>query len=144
MNFIEKIIESLSNFGSFIGEWFMSLFTFLAKPLAFLLEIFEAIFYFIGKFFQIAVAIVSFFVALFQYFFSVAGGLFKSVRSFVGFAPAGSYDLPNASVIGFNGAIEQLNLTGLLSTIPNILIAVTWLIFALKIIKLYGGKGDLK
>lgn len=143
MNFVEKIIQSIQNFMSFIGDALLGIVQFLAKPLVFLLEFFEAIFYFVVRFFEIAIAIVSLFVALFQYFFSLVGGLFKGLRSFVGFSPAGSYTVPSASKIGFESALEQIGLTGFLTTIPNILIAIVWLIFALKMIQLYGGKGDI-
>lgn len=143
MNFIEKILQAFQNSMDFLGDIFSNLISFFVKPFALLLTFFEGIFYFIGKFFQVAVAIVSLFVALFQYFFSVVAGVFRTLGSFVGFSPVGSYSLPSASRIGFEGALEQIGLTGLLTTVPNILIALIWLIFALKIIQLYGGKGDI-
>lgn len=144
MNFIEKILESFRQFMWYIRRMMNEFVDFLAKPFAFILSFFEGIFYFIGKFFQVAVEIIQLFVALFQYFFSHAMALMRTLGSFVGFAPQESYYLPSAARSGFDGAIEQLGLTGLLTTVPNVVIALIWLIFAVKMVALFGGKGEPK
>lgn len=143
MNFIEKILESIRSFMWYIRRMMNEFVEFLAKPFAFILSFFEGVFYFIAKFFQVAVEIIQLFVALFQYFFAHAVALMKTLGSFVGFAPQTSYYMPSAARAGFDGVIDQIGLTGVLTTIPNILIALIWLVFAVKMISLFGGKGDV-
>ena len=134
MNFIETIIQLFFNIGDFIGSIFSSLIDFLALPFALLLQLLEGIFYFIVILFQVVIKIVQIFVALFQFFFSVVSALFISIGNMVGFAPTGELNLNYATRIGFDTALEQIGGTGLLTVVPNVLIAIMWIWFAIKVI----------
>lgn len=142
MNFIETIMQVIFNLGDFIGSLLGGLVEFLTLPLALLLSLLEGIFHFINVLFQIVVMILSIFVGLFQFIFSISGALFRTVFSWVGFAPSGSVNLPSASRHGFETVLDQVGGTGLLTVIPNVLIAVIWLLFAYKIIGLIGGSDN--
>lgn len=145
MNFIERIMQLFFNLGEFIGNVITALVDFLAKPLAFLLQFLEGIFYFIAVLFQIVVLIISIFVALFQYLFSIVGAFFRTIASWIGFVPSSSYALPYASREGFEATMEQVGGTGMLTVIPNVMIAIIWIYFAFKIIGLIGsGRGEVK
>lgn len=140
MKFIEVIQDLFFNLGDFIGSAIETLLNFLTQPLALLLSFFEGIFYFITQLFTVVIIIVKIFVAFFQFFFSIGSSLINTVTSWVGFVPSGSVSLPSASRHGFEAVLDQVGGTGLLTVIPNVLIAFIWLGFAYKIIGLMGDK----
>ena len=138
------ILDAFSFLFEFLGKIFQGFLDILLKPFAFLLALLEGVFYFISVLFQIAVGIIMLFVAMFQYFFLMVAGLLRTIGSWVGFTPSANYTLPSASKLGFQTTLEQIGGTGLLTVVPTILIAVLWLYFAIKMVHLFGGKGDVK
>lgn len=142
MNFIERIMQLFFNLGEFIGSLFNGFIEFLTLPLALLLSLLEGIFHFIGVLFQIVVLLMTLFVSFFQLFFSVVGAFFRTIYSWVGFAPSGSVNLPSWSRQGFETVLEQVGGTGLLTVVPNVLIGLLWIMFAYKMIGLVGNKGE--
>lgn len=137
MNFIEKLLDAFFNLGEHLTNLFTSLVNFLVKPLALLLQFFEGIFYFINVVFQILVLLVRIFVALFQFFFGLVASLFMTISNMVGFAPTGELNLNQATRLGFDTALSQVGGTGLLTVVPNVLIAILWIYFAYKIIGMF-------
>src|SRR5690625_4499118 len=144
MNFIEKIITGLKNIGDFLGSLLQDLIDLIVIPLAFLLELLEGIFYFIAKLFEIVVHIITIFIALFQFLFAVVSGLFKTISNWIGLTPVDNYHIPSDAELGFSETLKVIGGTGLLTVVPSILIAILWIFFAIKIINLFGNKGDIK
>lgn len=145
MNFIENIMDLFFNLGEHLSTLFNGFVEFLTLPFALLLSLLQGIFHFINSVFQIIILSVSIFVALFQFFFSIVGALMRTVGNMVGFAPSGSVNMNYATQLGFETALEQIGGTGLLTVVPNVLIAVIWLLFAYKVIGLLGDdKGKVK
>lgn len=140
MKFVDKILQALKNFGEFLGDLFMGLFDLILKPLAFLLEILMAVVYFFGVLLEIVIAVVMLFVAFFQFLFALATGLIRTVASWVGFTPSGSTNLPSASQQGFDTFLDVIMPTGLVTIIPNVAIALLWLITVIKIVGLFGNR----
>lgn len=138
------ILDAFSFLFEFLGEIFQGFLDILLKPFSFLLALLEGIFYFISVLFQIAVGIIMLFVAMFQYFFLMVAGLLRTIGSWIGFTPSANYNLPSTSKLGFQTTLEQIGGTGLLTVVPTVLIAVLWLYFAIKMVALFGGKGDVK
>ena len=60
----------------------------------------------------------------------------------VGFAPAGQLNLNYATRLGFDTALEQIGGTGLLTVVPNVLIAIMWIWFAIKVIGKFTNGSD--
>lgn len=143
MNFIEKIIELFFNLGEHLSNLFTGFIQFLTLPFAFLLSLLEGIFHFISVIFQVVILIIQIFVALFQYFFGIVSSMFLTISNMVGFAPTGSMSLDLATRLGFDTALEQVGGTGLLTVVPNVFIAITWLFFAYKLIGLFQNKGEI-
>lgn len=144
MNFIEKIIDLFFNMGEHLTTLFTSLVEFLTMPFALLLQLLEGIFYFINVLFQILIMIVRIFVALFQFFFKVVSALFISIGNMIGFAPTGEMNLNYATRLGFDTALDQIGGTGLLTVVPNVLIAIMWLWFGYKVIGKFSENGSDK
>lgn len=143
MNFIELILTAISNFGTYIGDLFSSFIEFLAKPLSYLLDFLVGVFYFIEQLFFVLVEFIKLFGALFQFLFAIATGLIRTISSWVGFTPSASYNMPSTSMQGFEYVLSTVVGTGLVNVIPMILIAILWILFAVKIIGLFGGKGEM-
>lgn len=141
MNFIEKIIQLFFNMGEHLTGIFSSFINFLTAPLALLLQFLQGIFYFINVLFQILISVIKIFVALFQLFFSIVGALFKSIGNMIGFAPVGEMNLNYATRLGFDTALDQIGGTGLLTVVPNVLIAIMWLYFSYKVIGKFSNNG---
>lgn len=142
MNFVEKIIDLFFNMGEHLTTLFTSLVEFLTMPFALLLQLLQGIFYFINVLFQILIMIVRIFVALFQFFFRIVSSLFITIGNMVGFAPTGELNLNDATRLGFDTALEQIGGTGLLTVVPNVLIAIMWLWFAYKVIGKFSENGS--
>lgn len=144
MNFIEKILSSIQNFGDFIGEMFSGFLDILVKPLAYILAFFEGIFYFITKLFTVVVEIIMLFVALFQFLFAIITGFFRTLGTWLGFIPSSSYNIPTSETQqGLNVFFEVLGGTGFMTLLPNVLIFLVWLGFIYKVINLFGNKGSV-
>ncbi|MEC3463138.1 hypothetical protein P9149_14635, partial [Bacillus thuringiensis] len=91
---IDKILGGFSKVGSLISKGFNNFFDFLAKPLGYLLEFLESIFYFFAMLFTVVVKIVKIFTALMQFFWALATSVLKTVGMWIGVVPSGSMHLP--------------------------------------------------
>uniref|UniRef100_UPI00203BAC23 hypothetical protein n=1 Tax=Bacillus cytotoxicus TaxID=580165 RepID=UPI00203BAC23 len=113
---------------------------FLATPIEYLFEFLKGIFYFVEKFFQVVVAIIKLFVALFQFLGAVITGFFKTLYSWL--TPSfngGDVGFPSASMRGFKTATDILLPTGLLTVVPAVVTCFLWYLFVRKLMDLFGG-----
>src|SRR5690606_30928706 len=68
---------------SYLGDLFGQLFELLSVPLGWLLEHLDGIWYFLTVLFNIVVAILKIFVALFQFIGAMAIGFLKTIKMFL-------------------------------------------------------------
>lgn len=141
MNFAEKLFELLEDGFNFLIDFLYEIVLFLAKPLAYLLQFLEGIFYLFYVLFDVVVVLIQIFVALFQFLFALTAGVFRTIQLWLTVNPdLNDVNLPNQSYTGFSVVIDQLQPTGFMTVVPTIAIAVTWFYFVLKIIGLFGGQ----
>ncbi|MED4965384.1 hypothetical protein [Heyndrickxia coagulans] len=113
---------------------------FLATPFQYLLDFLKGIFYFIEKLFQVVVAIIKLFVALFQFLGAVIAGFFKTLFLWVQHNfDGGNVSFPSASMKGFKVATDILLPTGLLTVIPAVVTCFIWYLFVKKLMDLFRG-----
>lgn len=140
MKFVDKLLSLLvSGFNKLIDSFF-ALAQFLAKPLAFILQFLEGIFYFISVLFQIVIQIVMIFVAMFQFLFAIVAGVFRTIKAWLTVSPnASDVSFPSMSNRGFSVVVDLVQPTGLMTVVPMVALAFLWFYFILKIIGLFGG-----
>ncbi|MDH2894497.1 hypothetical protein MX156_21605 [Bacillus cytotoxicus] len=136
---IDSILRGLSKFGNAMVNGFKATMEFLAKPLGYLLEFLEGIFYFFACLFKVVVLIVKIFTALFQFFWATATSVLKTLLMWIGVVPSGKVYLPHEAQNGFQVVIDKLMPTGLMTTVPIVATAFLWLFFGMKVFSLYGG-----
>lgn len=140
MKFVDKLLGLLKDgFDKMIDILFL-LIQFFAKPLAFLLQFLEGIFYFITVLFQIVIQIIMIFVALFQFLFAIIAGVFRTIYMWLTVNPnPNDVSFPSMSNTGFGVVVDLLQPTGLMTVVPMVALAFLWFYFILKIIGLFGG-----
>lgn len=139
MKFIDMILGLLEDGFNFVIDALFTFIEFLTKPLAFLLAFLEGIFYFITKIFEVAINVIMIFVALFQYFFAVVGGVFRTIAGWLSVSPSNDVTFRSSSNQGFQVVMDIVEPTGLLTVVPMVALAFLWLFFILKIIGVFGG-----
>lgn len=138
--FADTLAGWISSGLSFLGDMFSGLFSLLAKPLSFLLQLIEGIFYFIYKLFEVLVLIVQLFVALFQLVGSLIYGLLLNFKSMLTLNFSHTVSYPSTMNQGIKVVVEQiLQPIGFMTIVPAILLAVLWIWFAMRMIKLISG-----
>lgn len=135
----DAILKGLSKFGNAMINGFKSFMEFLTKPLGYLLEFLEGIFYFFACLFKVVVLIVKIFTALLQFFWAVATSVIKTLLMWIGVVPSGKVYLPHEAQNGFQVVIDKLMPTGIMTTVPLVATAFLWLFFGMKVFSLYGG-----
>ncbi|MEC1984458.1 hypothetical protein P9F15_29560 [Bacillus cereus] len=135
----DAILNGLSKVGNGIVKGFQASMEFLAKPLGYLLEFLEGIFYFFACLFKVVVLIVKIFTALFQFFWATATSVIKTLLMWIGVVPSGKVYLPHEAQNGFQVVIDKVMPTGLMTTVPMVATAFLWLFFGMKVFSLYGG-----
>ncbi|WP_078387061.1 hypothetical protein [Bacillus cereus] len=135
----DAILRGLSKFGNAVVNGFKSTMDFLAKPLGYLLEFLEGIFYFFACLFNVLVLIIKIFTALFQFFWATATSVIKTLLMWIGVTPSGKVYLPHEAQNGFQVVIDKLMPTGIMTTVPMVATAFLWLFFGMKVFSLYGG-----
>ncbi|MCU5198097.1 hypothetical protein OCE52_25220 [Bacillus mobilis] len=135
----DAILKGLGKFGNAVVNGFKSTMDFLAKPLGYLLEFLEAIFYFFACLFNVLVLIIKIFTALFQFFWATATSVIKTLLMWIGVVPSGKVYLPHEAQNGFQVVIDKLMPTGIMTTVPMVATAFLWLFFGMKVFSLYGG-----
>lgn len=140
MNFIDSILNSITDFAGYIGNLVSAVVDFLAKPLSYLLSFLDGIFYFISVLFDIVIKVIMIFVACFQFVVSLVMGLFRTLSKWMSFSFDTSYvSFPSTSGQGFQAVVDVLQPTGLFTVVPMILTGLVWIAFIFKIIGLFGG-----
>lgn len=139
MNFVEKLLDLITQGFNKMIDSFMILFEWLGKILGYLVEFLVGIFYFIWKLFEIVVEILQIFVACFQFVFALGSGVFRTIKMWIGVTPSGALNFPSVSNTGFGVVIDVASGTGLLTVVPMVALAFLWFYFVLKIIGLFGG-----
>lgn len=140
MKFVDKLLGLISIGFSNVIDAFFKLIEFIAIPLSYVLEFLKGIFYFLYKFFEIAVQIIMIFVALFQFVFALIGGVFRTIKNWLTINPsAGDVTFPSVSHQGFAVVTDLLQPTGLMTVVPLVALAFLWFFFVLKMIGLFGG-----
>lgn len=140
MKFVDKLLGLLKSGFDNVIAFLYSFVQFLAKPLAFLLQFLEGIFYFISVLFQIVVQIIMLFVALFQFLFAIIAGVFRTIKAWLTVNPnSGDVSFPSVSNRGFAVVVDLVQPTGLMTVVPMVALAFLWFYFILKIIGLFGG-----
>lgn len=117
---------------------------FMAAPLELLFDLLTGIFYFIFQLFAILIYIVQLFHALFQMFMSFAAALLNTLLGFTNFSTYGTIEAHSHIREGMNFFYERLEMYGVMTTIPNVINAFVWFIFAINMIGLIGSKGQIK
>ena len=141
MSFFDKVLQVLKNGFNNLIEFLYQIVLFLAKPLAYLMQFLEGIFYIFYKLFDIAVLIIMIFVSIFQFMVALTAGVFRTIKMWLTVNPdVSEFNLPNASYQGFQVLVEQLQPTGFMTVVPTIATAVVWFYFVLKVIGLFGGQ----
>jgi hypothetical protein len=143
----DALIDGITFLLSLIGAGFdavidalFAFIKFLAKPLSYLLEFLEGIFYFIMKLFEVAISVIMIFVSLFQFMFAIIGGVFRTITSWLTVNPSSAdVSFPSVTYQGFEVVIDLLQPTGMLTVVPLVALAFLWFYFAIKIIGLFGG-----
>lgn len=142
MPFVEKLFSSLRNFFSGVGDFFSSLMNVLVKPLSFLLDLLQAIFYFVTKLFDIAVEIIKIFVALFQFVGAMTVGFFRTLNNMLNpTIDKSQVYMPSSSEKGFNVFIDLVDPMGFLDIVPMVCLAILWCYF---VFKMYGLLGEVR
>jgi hypothetical protein len=150
MNFIDNILSGFNSIIDFLGSLFDPLFKlisggfnalldFLEKPLSLVYYFFEGIFYFISKIFDVVVLVIQIFIAFFQFLGSISRGLFNTLHYWLIPNLSDNTHFPSASDQGFQTIMDLLQPTGLLTVVPVIAIALTWIYFVMKVVALFGG-----
>lgn len=141
MSFFDKVLQVLKNGFNNIIEFLYEIVLFLAKPLAYLVQFLEGIFYIFYKLYDIAVLVIMIFVSIFQFMVALTAGVFRTIKMWLTVNPdVSEVNLPNASYTGFEVLVEQLQPTGFMTVVPTIATAVVWFYFVLKMIGLFGGQ----
>lgn len=141
MNFVEKLLQLIQDGFNFLIDALYQIVVFLAKPLSYLIQFLEGIFYLFYQLFEIAVMLVMIFVALFQFIIALTAGIFRTIKLWLTVDPdMDDVNFPSESYLGFQTLVEQLEPTGFMTVVPTIAIAITWFYFAMKIIGLFGGQ----
>lgn len=141
MNFAENLFYLIILGVTRLIQFLYSIVLFLAKPLAYLLQFLEGIFYLFYKLFDIAVLIIMIFVSLFQFLFALTAGIFRTIKLWLTVNPdVSDVNFPSESWTGFQVIVDLLQPTGFMTVVPTIALAVTWFYFVLKIIGLLGGQ----
>ena len=141
MSFFDKVLKVLKTGFNNIIEFLYDIVLFLAKPLAYLVQFLEGIFYIFYKLFDIAVLVIMIFVSIFQFMVALTAGVFRTIKMWLTVNPdVSEFNLPNASYKGFQVLVEQLQPTGFMTVVPTIATAVVWFYFVLKMIGLFGGQ----
>lgn len=135
----DAILNGLSKVGNGLVNGFKATMEFLSKPLGYLLELLECIFYFFACLFKVVVLIVKIFTALFQFFWATATSVLKTLLMWIGVVPSGKVYLPHEAQNGFQVVIDKLMPTGVMTTVPMVATAFLWLFFGMKVFSLYGG-----
>ncbi|MED1652181.1 hypothetical protein [Bacillus pacificus] len=135
----DAILKGLSKFGNAMVNGFKSFMEFLTKPLGYLLEFLEGIFYFFACLFKVVFLIIKIFTALFQFFWATATSVIKTLLMWIGVVPSGKVYLPHEAQNGFQVVIDKLMPTGIMTTVPMVATAFLWLFFGMKVFSLYGG-----
>ncbi|MCP9282325.1 hypothetical protein [Bacillus wiedmannii] len=135
----DAILSGLSKVGNGLVNGFKATMEFLAKPLGYLLEFLECIFYFFACLFKVVVLIIKIFTALFQFFWATATSVIKTLLMWIGVTPSGKVYLPHEAQNGFQVVIDKVMPTGLMTTVPMVATAFLWLFFGMKVFSLYGG-----
>ncbi|GAV16104.1 hypothetical protein [Paenibacillus sp. NAIST15-1] len=139
--FADTLARWFSSGLSFLGDMFSGLFSLLAKPLSFLLQLIEGIFYFIYKLFEVLVLIVQLFVALFQLVGSLIYGLLLNFKSMLSLQFNHTVSYPSSMSTGIKVVVEQiLEPIGFMTVVPLLFIAVLWVWFAMRMLKLISGE----
>lgn len=140
MKFVDKLFKLLSDGFNTLIHAFTTLFKWLGKIIGYLVEFFEGIFYFIWKIFEVAIAVVKIFVALFQFIFALGAGIFRTIKSWITVSPQKDLSFPSVSMKGFSVVTDILQGTGILTVVPMVALAFLWFFFVLKMIGLFGGQ----
>lgn len=141
MNFAEKLLQLIKDGFDYLITFLYHIVLFLAKPLAYLLQFLEGIFYLFYVLFDIVVLVIMIFVAIFQFMVALTFGVLRTIKMWLTVNPdVSDVNLPNASYMGFEVLVEQLQPTGFMTVVPTIATAVVWFYFVLKVIGLFGGQ----
>ncbi|EEK86454.1 hypothetical protein GH836_26155 [Bacillus thuringiensis] len=137
---MEKFVKFLKGGFEAVIKSLKTLIDFLATPFQYLLDFLKGIFYFIEKLFQVVVAIIKLFVALFQFLGAVIAGFFRTLYSWLSPSFDGSnVSFPSASMKGFKTATDILLPTGLLTVVPMVVTCFIWYLFVKKLMDLFRG-----
>ncbi|WP_103110845.1 hypothetical protein [Brevibacillus reuszeri] len=140
MKFVNVLMQFLSDSVAFLGNLFSKLLEFLAVPLGWIVSFLEGIWYFLTVLFDIVVAVIKIFVALFQFLGALAVGFFKTIKMFL--VPDFSrtpIHYPGGMKTGMDEVIKVVDPVGFLDVVPLIFLAVIWLLFIIRLFGLLGG-----
>ncbi|MGG0753100.1 hypothetical protein [Brevibacillus laterosporus] len=134
MSFADMVGSLLQGLGNLLASFFQ----FLLKPISYLLQFFDGVFYFFYKLFVILAQILHLFLALLQALWAVTAGIFRTITSFLSWS-GGSFH----SKIGNEGItlfVEMVEPYGILNVLPYILLALHVLVTGYLILKIIGGR----
>lgn len=121
-----------------LGNLLSSFFQFLMKPITWIIQFFEGVFYFIYKLGVLLVDALAVFGAFFQLIFAVAAGLTRTVTGFMSWS--GTPLRSNVGSDGFAIFASTLEPLGLNTVLPMILLALDIFLTAYLVIWLVGGR----
>lgn len=144
MTFVDTLMSFLSGAMSFIADGFTKLFHFLAVPLGWIVSLIEGIWYFITCLFQVLVAFIDIFVALFQFLGALSLGFFRTITGLLTIDYSKTpIHYPSETQTGMSVVLDNiLAPTGFLTVVPMICLAIVWLLFVIAIFGLLGGEKD--
>lgn len=140
MSFADLIVSGFNNIIDTIFNGFSHLIDFIGEPLAYLLSYLKDTIYLFEQLFTVAILIIKIFVAILQFFGAIVAGLIRTISGMLNPSFHSSMNYPSNSYDGLQIFLNIADNMGLLTIVPGIILAVLWIIFAFKVIGLFGGR----
>ena len=128
----------LVTFFNWVGSFFSSFFSFLVKPITWILELLDGVFYFVYRLALILGDILAVALAFFQLLISIAAGLIRTVTEFLSWSGT-----PLSTSVGSDGIAlfaQVLEPFGLNHVLPLLLMALHIFLTAYFVIWMVGGR----
>lgn len=104
----------------------------IASPMAYLFQLLTFIFMFIVKAVTIVFLFIQIVYSIIMFLVSLSAGIFRTIKLWLNPQFNKPINFPSESESGFGFVMELLEPTGLITTIPNVVICLLWFAFAMK------------
>ena len=141
MNFIDTLLDHISDFGSLVKDGFVEILDFISKPMGYILEFFEGIFYLLFKLGELVILVINLFTALFQFFFSLVAVLTRTLLSWLNPISNTGMNYSYETEQGLEVFKDVIGNFGYLDVIPFALTAIVYVYMSIKILGLLGDGG---